>query len=105
MGTNGAAAPERGVESVEALIGHQVVAEPTAAPTWTRAEATAAKNAALRVYLGAAPGVGKTYAMLSEGRRRADRGTRVVVGCVETYGRPQHAGDAAGSGAGTDARR
>ena len=89
MGTNGAAAPERGVESVEALIGHQVVAEPTAAPTWTRAEATAAKNAALRVYLGAAPGVGKTYAMLSEGRRRADRGTRVVVGCVETYGRPR----------------
>ena len=54
MGTNGAAAPERGVESVEALIGHQVVAEPTAAPTWTRAEATAAKNAALRVYLGGA---------------------------------------------------
>ena len=89
MGTNGAAAPERGIESVEALIGHQVVAEPTAAPTWTRAEATAAKNAALRVYLGAAPGVGKTYAMLSEGRRRADRGTRVVVGCVETYGRPR----------------
>ncbi|MFI5055902.1 MAG: universal stress protein [Actinomycetota bacterium] len=89
MGTNGAAAPERGVESVEALIGHQVVAEPTAAPTWTRAEAIAAKNAALRIYLGAAPGVGKTYAMLSEGRRRADRGTRVVVGCVETYGRPR----------------
>jgi two-component system sensor histidine kinase KdpD len=89
VGTNGAAAPERGVESVEALIGHQVVAEPTAAPTWTRAEAIAAKNAALRIYLGAAPGVGKTYAMLSEGRRRADRGTRVVVGCVETYGRPR----------------
>ena len=77
------------MESVEALIGHQVVAEPTAAPIWTRAEATTAKNAALRVYLGAAPGVGKTYAMLSEGRRRAERGTRVVVGCVETYGRPR----------------
>jgi two-component system sensor histidine kinase KdpD len=89
VGANSAAAPERGVESVEALIGHQVVAEPTVAPTWSRAEATAAKNAALRVYLGAAPGVGKTYAMLSEGRRRADRGTRVVVGCVETYGRPR----------------
>ena len=34
----------------------------------------------LRVYLGAAPGVGKTYAMLGEGHRRVDRGTDVVVG-------------------------
>src|SRR5438309_6895398 len=41
----------------------------------------------LRVYLGAAPGVGKTYAMLNEGRRRAQRGTDVVVGYVETHGR------------------
>ncbi|HLN77485.1 MAG TPA: DUF4118 domain-containing protein [Nocardioidaceae bacterium] len=41
----------------------------------------------LRVYLGAAPGVGKTYAMLSEGRRRLERGTDVVVGLVETHGR------------------
>ncbi len=36
----------------------------------------------LRVYLGAAPGVGKTYAMLSEGHRGADRGKDVVVGFV-----------------------
>src|SRR3984893_4114058 len=41
----------------------------------------------LRVYLGAAPGVGKTYAMLNEGRRRHSRGTDVVVGVVETHGR------------------
>jgi two-component system sensor histidine kinase KdpD len=41
----------------------------------------------LRVYLGAAPGVGKTYAMLGEGRRRRERGTDVVVGFVETHGR------------------
>src|SRR5215213_973231 len=41
----------------------------------------------LRVYLGAAPGVGKTYAMLGEGHRRAERGTDVVVGFVETHGR------------------
>ena len=41
----------------------------------------------LRVYLGAAPGVGKTYAMLNEGWRRAQRGTDVVVGYVETHGR------------------
>ena len=41
----------------------------------------------LRVYLGAAPGVGKTYAMLGEGHRRLERGTDVVVGFVETHGR------------------
>lgn len=41
----------------------------------------------LRIYLGAAPGVGKTYAMLGEGRRRLDRGTDVVVGFIETHGR------------------
>ncbi len=41
----------------------------------------------LRVYLGAAPGVGKTYKMLEEGHRRLERGTDVVVGYVETHGR------------------
>jgi two-component system sensor histidine kinase KdpD len=40
-----------------------------------------------RIYLGAAPGVGKTVAMLDEGRRRLARGTDVVVGLVETHGR------------------
>ncbi|HEX3426485.1 MAG TPA: ATP-binding protein [Acidimicrobiales bacterium] len=42
----------------------------------------------LRVYLGAAPGVGKTFAMLNEGHRRRSRGTDVVIGLVETHGRP-----------------
>jgi two-component system sensor histidine kinase KdpD len=41
-----------------------------------------------RIYLGAAPGVGKTYAMLSEGHRRQERGADVVAGFVEAYGRP-----------------
>jgi two-component system, OmpR family, sensor histidine kinase KdpD len=41
----------------------------------------------LRIYLGAAPGVGKTYAMLNEGWRRAERGADVVVGVYETHGR------------------
>src|SRR6266480_585843 len=45
----------------------------------------------LRVYLGAAPGVGKTFAMLNEGRRRHHRGTDVVVGYVETHGRARTA--------------
>ena len=41
-----------------------------------------------RIYLGAAPGVGKTYAMLGEAQRRRGRGADVVIGFVETYGRP-----------------
>jgi two-component system sensor histidine kinase KdpD len=45
------------------------------------------ERARLRIYLGMAPGVGKTYKMLEEGHRRHDRGTDVVVGLVETYGR------------------
>jgi two-component system sensor histidine kinase KdpD len=41
----------------------------------------------LRIYLGAAAGVGKTFAMLNEGRRRAEYGEDVVVGFVESHGR------------------
>ncbi|MDZ7930877.1 MAG: sensor histidine kinase KdpD [Rhodococcus sp. (in: high G+C Gram-positive bacteria)] len=41
----------------------------------------------LRIYLGAAPGVGKTFAMLGEAHRRQDRGCDVVAALVETHGR------------------
>ncbi len=41
-----------------------------------------------RIYLGAAAGVGKTYDMLNEGKRRLERGTDVVVGFVEAHKRP-----------------
>ncbi|MEU5897112.1 MULTISPECIES: sensor histidine kinase KdpD [Streptomyces] len=43
----------------------------------------------LRIYLGAAPGVGKTYAMLSEAHRRIERGTDCVVAFVEHHDRPR----------------
>ena len=49
----------------------------------------ARRRGRLRIYLGAAPGVGKTFTMLDEGWRRAQRGTDVVVGYVETHGRPK----------------
>jgi two-component system sensor histidine kinase KdpD len=45
----------------------------------------------LRVYLGMAPGVGKTFRMLEEGHRRLNRGTDLVVGYVEPHGRPETA--------------
>jgi Osmosensitive K+ channel histidine kinase len=54
------------------------------------------RRGTLRVYLGAAPGVGKTYAMLDEGQRRASRGADVVVAFVETHDRPRTADKLAG---------
>jgi two-component system, OmpR family, sensor histidine kinase KdpD len=43
----------------------------------------------LKVFLGAAPGVGKTYEMLSEGKARLKAGSDVVIGIVETHGRAE----------------
>ncbi len=78
--------PQVGSESVEALAGRDIP-QPVLQTVWTKAQAQARKRGALRVYLGMAPGVGKTYAMLGEGQRRLSRGTDVVVGIVQTYGR------------------
>ncbi len=50
----------------------------------------------LRIYLGAAAGVGKTFAMLGEGHRRIERGADVVVAYAETHGRPHTAALLAG---------
>ncbi len=49
------------------------------------------QQAELRIYLGAAPGVGKTYAMLDEAHRRMERGADVVAAAVETRDRPKTA--------------
>ncbi len=72
------------------------VPSPPASPTGRsrpRAEANSIdmhkRRGRLRIYLGAAAGVGKTYAMLNEGHRREDRGTHVMIGYVETHHRPQ----------------
>jgi two-component system sensor histidine kinase KdpD len=45
------------------------------------------KRGELRIYLGAAPGVGKTFAMLGEAHRRLERGTDLVAAVIETHGR------------------
>ena len=45
------------------------------------------ERARLRIYIGAAPGVGKTYAMLQEGHALRSRALDVVVGIIETYNR------------------
>ncbi|MFJ9456870.1 ATP-binding protein [Kitasatospora sp. NPDC101447] len=51
------------------------------------APGTVHRRGRLRVYLGSAPGVGKTYRMLDEAHRRQDRGAEVVVGFIECHGR------------------
>jgi len=54
-----------------------------------RWEAGAGARGRLRIYLGMAPGVGKTYAALQEMHRRKERGTDAVIAFVETYNRPK----------------
>ncbi|HVP65169.1 MAG TPA: histidine kinase [candidate division Zixibacteria bacterium] len=54
---------------------------------WLEEVAPEKKTGVLKLFLGYAPGVGKTYSMLSEAIRRASRGEDVVVGIVETHGR------------------
>ncbi len=57
----------------------------------TAARGPASKRGELRIYLGAAPGVGKTFAMLGEAHRRLERGTDLVAAVVETHGRKKTA--------------
>lgn len=54
---------------------------------WLASSDTEKKKGLFKVFLGYAPGVGKTYSMLSEGIRRRSRGEDVVVGIVETHDR------------------
>jgi two-component system sensor histidine kinase KdpD len=57
--------------------------------TSTQSEGYPHRRGRLRVYLGSVAGSGKTYTMLNEGHRREGRATDVVIGYVETHGRPQ----------------
>src|SRR6266487_960985 len=54
---------------------------------WLEETASQKKPAIFKLFLGYAPGVGKTFNMLSEGIRRHSRGEDVVIGVVETHGR------------------
>jgi len=65
--------------------------DPDALLARIEAEAERAKKGKLRVFFGACPGVGKTYAMLSAARVLHDQGSEVVVGVVETHGRSETA--------------
>jgi two-component system, OmpR family, sensor histidine kinase KdpD len=58
-------------------------------PETLRAEAAGEERRRLKVFVGAAPGVGKTYAMLQAAREQQRQGADIVVGAVETHGRPE----------------
>src|ERR1043165_9051070 len=63
--------------------------DPDALLASVKAEESRAVRARLKIFFGAAPGVGKTYAMLQEARRARAGGDDVVIGVVETHGRPE----------------
>ncbi|HSY13030.1 MAG TPA: universal stress protein [Verrucomicrobiae bacterium] len=54
---------------------------------WLEVAAPERKRGVFKLFLGYAPGVGKTYSMLSEAIRRKSRGEDVVIGVIETHGR------------------
>jgi two-component system sensor histidine kinase KdpD len=54
---------------------------------WLEKVAPEKTRGTFKLFLGYAPGVGKTYSMLSEAIRRHQRGEDVVIGVVETHGR------------------
>ncbi|HEY6378735.1 MAG TPA: hypothetical protein VI316_06110 [Candidatus Dormibacteraeota bacterium] len=66
----------------------RLAAAGTVSPPYAEAS-PATPRGRLRVYLGATPGSGKTYAMLREGHDRRDLGQDVVIGFVESHGRPR----------------
>jgi two-component system, OmpR family, sensor histidine kinase KdpD len=70
--------------------------DPDALLRRVQAEETADDRAAFKIFLGYAPGVGKTYSMLEAARRLQAQGVDVVVGCVETHGRAETEALAAG---------
>ncbi|NVB85726.1 MAG: sensor histidine kinase KdpD [Kofleriaceae bacterium] len=63
--------------------------DPDALLASMKAEESRATRARLKIFFGAAPGVGKTYAMLQEARRAREEGDDVVIGIVETHGRAE----------------
>jgi two-component system, OmpR family, sensor histidine kinase KdpD len=70
--------------------------DPDALLAQVQAEAVRATRAHLKVFFGAAPGVGKTYSMLEAARRAKADGVDVVIGVVETHGRSETAALVAG---------
>ena len=61
--------------------------QPKTPEQWLEVTAPEKKAGVFKLFLGYAPGVGKTYAMLSEAIRRVSRGEDVVIGVIETHGR------------------
>ena len=58
---------------------------------WQASNESSSKVGKLKIFLGMCPGVGKTYAMLEAAQMRLQEGVDVVIGVVETHGRPETA--------------
>src|ERR1041385_2922409 len=69
------------------LVTHNSAMSQKSPEQWLAEAAPEKKEGVFKLFLGYAPGVGKTYNMLSEAIRRHKRGEDVVIGVVETHGR------------------
>jgi len=65
----------------------KILAMPKTPEQWLEEAAPSKKGGVFKLFLGYAPGVGKTYSMLSEAIRRHTRGEDVVIGVIESHGR------------------
>ena len=63
--------------------------DPRRRPCWPRRARERRAAGRLKIFVGAAPGVGKTYEMLQAARAKLKEGVDVVVGVVETHGRQE----------------
>ena len=74
------------------MPGRELSNRPAKSPEeWLESVAPEKTRGTFKLFLGYAPGVGKTYNMLSEAIRRRQRGEDIVIGVVETHGRPRTA--------------
>ena len=91
-GVGGIVLPFVGIKAIDLFSGccRTCMMASTRTPTpddLTRFGCATASGRRLRIYIGAAPGVGKTYEMVRDAHALRDRGLDVVIGFVETYGR------------------
>ena len=74
------------------MANQEPLSRPVKSPEeWLEKVAPEKTRGTFKLFLGYAPGVGKTYNMLSEALRRRQRGEDIVIGVVETHGRPRTA--------------
>src|SRR5205807_2093188 len=79
--------PDHKAASTISICSTTIAAMPKTPEQWLEEADPAKKGGVFKLFLGYAPGVGKTFSMLSEAIRRHSRGEDVVIGVIESHGR------------------